>query len=215
MDCPSIDQIFDYAQDRSADAEAGHVGLHLSAGCLICRGRFSTLQKVIKVTATRRMETPPTWLLRQALNLIDRKAAAAKRGMVERLVGLLVVDSFAEGRLLGVRGGGPNTRHMLYRAGGYEIDLSIDFLEPSNTVEIIGQSMPPDGVTSSVAGSGVELVSGETIAASTHMNDFGEFILDGVSEGTYDLRISFPNAEVDIASLQAMASFPEAPPAQR
>ncbi len=211
MDCPSIDQLYALAQNQLSDSEAERMRTHLGAECTRCQQLFDKLHRVLTVTAGRSLIEPPDWLIQQVRALFNREKSKAQNGLVERIRGFLVIDSFAEGRLLGFRGAGPSSRHMLYRAGGYEVDLSIDYLEASQSVEIIGQSMPVIGNLSAVAGAGVDLLDGSNVAASTRMNEFGEFILDDVREGVYDLRIRFKDAEINIAALQAV-SRPSAKP---
>jgi hypothetical protein len=117
----------------------------------------------------------------------------------------LLFDSGAESRLLGFRGAGPASRHLLYRAGPYDIDLSIDYVEPARLVDIIGQSMPPGLDLEAVANRDVELLRESALAFATKTNEFGEFILDGIREGVYDLKLKFKTEEVNIVDLKALS----------
>lgn len=122
----------------------------------------------------------------------------------ERSPAILVFDSFTSGLLLGVRGAGLMTRQMLYQAGDYNIDLSIDYVEQTQAINVIGQTMPRDADLSAVVGADVELRQGSTVAFGAKTNEFGEFIIDGIPEGTYDLRITLKAEEIDIAQFDAV-----------
>jgi hypothetical protein len=52
-----------------------------------------------------------------------------------------------------------------------------------------------------VAGADVELLKESVIAHATKANEFGAFILDGLQQGTYDLRIVLEDEEIDIVGL--------------
>jgi hypothetical protein len=117
---------------------------------------------------------------------------------------VLLSDSGVEGRLLGFRGAGPMSRHLLYRAGQYDIDLSIDYIEPAQLVDIIGQSMRLGLDLDTVANGDVELFKESTPALATKTNEFGEFILDGILEGIYDMKLKFKTEEINILGLQAL-----------
>ena len=204
MRCPSVTQLLSFAQKELLSREAEGIGAHLDAGCERCHRRLSQLQKVLSVTAIRSLKEPPEWLVHQALAHFGQIKSQPRESLRSGTLALLVVDSFAEERLLGFRGTGLMSRQMLYRAGEYDIDLSIDYDESSQSVAIIGQSMPLRKDLATVAGAHVELLRGSHVACATKMNEFGEFILDGIPEEIYDLRIALKDEEIKIAGLQAI-----------
>jgi len=93
---------------------------------------------------------------------------------------------------------------MLYRAGDYTINLSINFIEPTQAIDIIGQSMPSGGDLRVVAGAAVELLKESRVARATRSNEFGAFLLDTISEGVYDLIITLKETEIEIPGLNAI-----------
>jgi len=208
MHCPSVEQLLSFAQKELLGREAERIGAHLDAGCKRCHRRLSQLQKVLSVTAIRSLKEPPEWLIHQALVHFHQIQSQSRESLRKGILALLVIDSFAEERLLGFRGTGLMSRQMLYRAGDYDIDLSIDYDESSQSVAIIGQSMPLKKDLATVAGAHVELLRGSHVACATQMNEFGEFILEGVPEEVYDLRIALKDEEIKIAGLQAIVHLP-------
>jgi hypothetical protein len=208
MNCPPIDQLLAFAQNELPTDEAQDIRAHLEAGCELCREQLGQLQKVISVIKTRILIDPPDWLIYQAMTLFKWWQSKSRGSPVKKIPALLVVDSFAEERLLGFRSTGPMSRQMLYRAGDYDIDLSIDYIESSQSVTIIGQSMPLSKDLTTVAEVDVELLRGSQVTCATRTNEAGEFTLDGVQEGSYDLRIRLKDEEINITNLQAIAGPP-------
>ncbi len=216
--CPTVEELLAFAQ-RSAEGavlldagswSAEEIRAHLEAGCETCRRHLDDIRKILSAVAPPRLVDPPSWLLRQAQALYGHYREAQPSASQQATLALLVVDSFAEGRLLGLRGSWPMSRQFLYRAGSYDIDLSVDYIEVADAVDIIGQSMPLTNDLRSVAHATVELVKASALAHITQANVFGEFILDGVREGIYDLRIRLKDQEIYIPDLPAIVrSFPE------
>jgi hypothetical protein len=142
-------------------------------------------------------------LVHEAVGLPERRASVPHQESFQRIPAFLVIDSFAEGRLLGLRRTGPLTRQMLYRASGYEIDLSVDWVADSELVDLIGQVIPVADDLAPVAPAEVELLNGGPPALAASMNEFGEFMFESVPEGVYDLRIKLNAEVIEISKLQA------------
>jgi hypothetical protein len=203
MNCASTESLFALAQNQLAPVEADGLHTHLSE-CRVCKHQFDQLQKLVAATATRELVELPAWLSQQAMNLFDWHQAKSSSSAAERTPAILVVDSLAEGRLLGFRGAGPQSRQMLYRAGNYDIDLSLDFVEQTQSVDIMGQPMPVNADISTVVGAQVKLMDGAKVVVGTQTNEFGEFIIDGVREGLYQLEIEFEDKQIDIVGLNTI-----------
>jgi hypothetical protein len=60
------------------------------------------------------------------------------------------------------------------------------------------------GDLSAVAEADVQLLSQSLVAVDTRTNEFGEFIIEGVSQGLYDLRIKLNDQQIDIAGLNTV-----------
>jgi hypothetical protein len=212
MNCPSIEQLVAFARNELLDNTTENIRAHLDAGCEPCGHWLNQLQKLLPVVATRSLIAPPGWLVQQARTLFNRQKPESCGGFLKRIMALLVIDSFAEERLLGFRGTGPMSRHMLYRAGDYDVDLLIDRSEQRQSVDIIGQCIPLSKNLTTVVEADVHLLKGVQMALATKINEFGEFILDGVQEGIYDLKISLKdeeiNFQIEIAGLQAIVHSP-------
>jgi hypothetical protein len=196
-----------YAQDELADSEAESIRVHLEK-CGACQWWFDQVQKVRSATAGKNLIEPPDWLLRQGMNLFQRFESEPSDSLAKRVLAFLVVDSFAQEPVLGVRSVTSMSRQMLYRAGDYDIDLSID-IKPSHVVAILGQSIPLNQDFTAVSDGDVQLLQGTRLISATKINELGEFTFDGIPEGIYDMKLQLKDEEIEIAELEAIARLSE------
>jgi hypothetical protein len=201
MSHPTIQQLFALAQNQLSAGEAEDVERHLRSECQACARQLHDLQEMLHATHTRGAFRPPDWLVDQARNLFQWHTSRPADGHPRRLPAFLVIDSLAEGALLGFRHVNSMNKQMLYRAGGYDIDLFITYGEPDCLIDLVGQVMPLNTDLSPVVGAEVKLLEGTTITSRTQTNEFGEFIFNGLSEGFYDLRLELKDEIIDIIQL--------------
>jgi hypothetical protein len=204
MTCVSTENLFAWAQEALPGDEAERLSRHLSIGCETCENRLHNVQMILSATGTRGLLNAPDWLVGQAMDLF-RWRISGRDSASRTIPAVLLFDSGAEGRLLGFRGAGLTSRHLLYRAGRYDIDLSIDFVGSAQLADIIGQPMPLGLDLETVANGDVELSKESTLVLATNTNEFGEFILDSIKEGVYDLKLKFKTDEIRIVGLKALA----------
>jgi hypothetical protein len=95
-------------------------------------------------------------------------------------------------------------RQMLYQAGNYNINLSLDYVEQSPAINLIGQPTPLHANLPAVAGADVELLKESLVVHTTTCNEFGAFIFNQIPDGIYDLRITLAEVELDILGLEAV-----------
>ncbi len=196
MRCIPLNRLLKFVRGSLPAEETEAVYDHLRTGCRDCHAALERIKKQSAVTDSQDIEPSP-----RVLSLLDERGTGALTDRPKRIPAVLIVDSGAEGRLLGFRGAGPASRHLLYRAGNYDIDLSIDYVEQTQSTSIIGQSMPLDADLNTVAEGEVQLLKGSQVNSVTRMNEFGEFILDGVRPDVYDLRLKLKDEEVEIIGL--------------
>jgi len=203
MSCLSIEQLYALAQNQLPAGEAERIRLHLHIGCKVCRKQLDQLEKILAATTSHELLKPPDWLMHRAMSLFTWNKTSAREDRLKRIPAILLVDTFAEGRLLGFRGARPMTRQMFYRAGEYDIDLSIDYIEPTRAVDIMGQAMSLSADWNAVTGANVKLLKESILTFDTKTNQYGEFILDGIHEGRYDLKLELKDKAIDIVGLDA------------
>jgi len=203
MNCITMEQLIALAQDRLPATEAEPIRAHLGAGCEVCTKRIADLHAMLEATAGRHLSTPPEWLLQQVRNLFVWNKTTPRQNRLPRVPAILLVDSFAQGPLPGFRSTESMCRQMLYRAGQYNINLSLNYLERTRAIDMMGQPLPLSPDLGLLAGAEVELVKEARLAQATRSNEFGAFILAGIPEGVYDLRIK-KDEEWDIVGLEAV-----------
>lgn len=204
MNCASIDQLFALTQNQLPVEQAQRIHVHLDTGCVECRDRLNQLHQMQTITNSPHFIKPPDRLPPQATRLFAGHQPNPRQTPLKRLPAVLLVDSFAEGQPLGFRSIGSMSRQMLFRAGHYDINLSLDYVEQHRAIDIMGQPVPLGASLDTVAGAEVELLRESTIAGTTQSNEFGAFILSTIPEGIYDLRIKLTDTELDVLGLKAV-----------
>lgn len=201
--CVSCEQLLSLVQDSLPAEEAQPIEAHLSR-CEKCQELFDQLHQVAAATNRRELLVPPVWLTRSVQKLFAWHSSSLSANETEPAPALLLVDSWADERLLGFRGANAMSRQMLYRAGRYDIDLSFDSYEGRQGVAIIGQSLPVVTDGGRLAGAPVRLLQGTQVVFDTRMNEWGEFVMDDVPEGCYTLSLQLGKHRIDIVALDVV-----------
>lgn len=201
--CVACEQLLSLVQDSLPAVEARPIEAHLGR-CEKCRELFDRLHQVAVTANRRELCVPPGWLTRSAQNLFAWHVSSLLVNDTEHIPALLLVDSWADERLLGFRGANAMSRQMLYRAGQYDIDISFDYHEGQQGVAIIGQSLPLVADGGRLAGVPVRLLQGTQVVFDTRMNEWGEFVMDDVPDGCYTLSFELGEHQIDIAALDVV-----------
>jgi hypothetical protein len=109
-----------------------------------------------------------------------------------RLIARLVHDSFREPLPAGIRAQARLSRHALYEAGSYYLDLQFDLQPPAGPVTLVGQ-LADRRIPSSNTAVPVWLMQRKSVVASTLCGRFGEFQLEYTP--ARDLRLCLPVPE--------------------
>lgn len=144
---------------------------HLNT-CDACRRAVAQLKQVAAVAQADRMLTPPAHLLRWGRALFSTPRPAGARALLRAR---LVYDSLAAPAPNGLRSVARISRHALYEAGTFALDLRLEYERGSSRVTLTGQLLDrqaPDRRFTNVV---VQLARGRTEVARTSCNRFGEF----------------------------------------
>ena len=154
--------------------------------------------------AVRELRDAPEALQRQALAAFaQRVPSAAERfhaaaaAIRERIAAVLSTDSWGStGLAHGMRSLRGETRHLLYSAGGRDIDLRIS--PAAEAYSLAGQILGPDeaGV--------IELSIHGDAVQSAHVTDldaFGEFRIHGLRRGNYRMVLRLGQTEVELPAV--------------
>jgi hypothetical protein len=205
MDCPGFEKMIDYLDGRLAATEASKIAQHLASGCASC-GSVGEWYKKVKTIATGDDSVePPGWVLKRAFKAFMAHRDSYGTGVPEQMTAILVFDSLYRPEIAGVRSTDMVDRQLLYSAGGYNIDLQMARAGVSS-VNIMGQILK-DGEQGfdSVVGLPLQLARDGSPAATAITDAVGEFRIDGIMLGDYDLyfegrgqRIVIPGVPVSI-----------------
>ena len=159
---------------------------HLSSGCLKCRKTVDFLRKVLAAAGAEAEYEVPEY----AVNCARAIHALQKPGKVyilPRIVGRLIYDSFKEPLPAGSRARHRITRHALYRAADYSIDLRLEYQRGTPNVSLVGQITSQKDRNKPLEKLPVFLASGKKVVARAFSNAFGEFQIE--YEPTQNLRL--------------------------
>jgi hypothetical protein len=146
----------------------------------------------------------PESLVRAALKLwpADRLPAMARAAEPQRrLAAVLSFDSWAAPAVAaGMRAMPSDVRHLLFTATGRDIDLRIEPVD--GRFALVGQVLGPDETGSLELVRRVDERSAPQVAK---LDELGEFRLDGVSRGTYQLTLRLGDDEIVLPLIEVGA----------
>jgi hypothetical protein len=202
MGCPGFEDLIDFMDGALTEARATVVREHLASGCGHCDADISWYKRVRNVASLDDSLEPPAWVLKRALRIIDD---GHKRRPTERYRGpgiaSLIFDSLARPLPAGVRSTATDQRQLLYRAGGYSIDVQV-ILAEGDLADLLGQVLfEGEAGFESVKGIGLELGLGGVPVASAVTDSIGEFSIRGVVPGEYELDIESEDGKIIVPCL--------------
>ncbi|NUR55576.1 MAG: hypothetical protein HOQ29_14110 [Acidobacteria bacterium] len=205
----SVADAADFVRGVAPAARRRQIEEHVTAGCARCA---RTLALVEQIVATARDEVrwePPADVVARALDIFAIPPRRVEP-LLDRLVPKLVFDSIRQPLPAGVRASNSVTRHVLYRAGDFFIDLRLDAEQGARRVSIVGQVSPRErSEKTALDAVSVLLVDRRSILSQASVNTFGEFHFDYDAHPQLRLRILFGNRrglDVPLARLLTSAS---------
>jgi hypothetical protein len=180
----------DFVRGVSTPPVRRRIEQHLATGCARCT-RTTALYRAIASTARGDGQwDPPADVLDRATDIFAIPARELPP-LVRRLLPRLVFDSLRQPLPAGVRASNSVTRHVLYRAGDFFIDLRIDAEHGARRVSIVGQVAPRTAPIAELPSETVSvlLIDRRRIVARPPVNAFGEFHFDYDAHAQVRLRI--------------------------
>lgn len=203
MKCPTFERLIDFLDARLGSSSAVEVAAHLDSSCGSCSSDRDWYQALKRVAASDESVEPPAWVFKRALRIFEeagrtRTTVASRAG---RLIASLLFDSASQPAMAEARSSGADGRQLLYRAGDYSIDLQVTLVD-QNRLDITGQILREgEFLFESVAGLSLQLADATGGSSSRVTGDRGEFSINGLEPGTYDLRIDLRGSRVTIERL--------------
>lgn len=175
-------------------SEEQEISSHLRV-CAVCGAQARKLESFFGYVNAGKTEPVSQADTARLLNVFKQpeKSISSSEGetFVERLLASLVFDDWQTA--LSERFVADDSRHLLYRAGEFEIDLRLHFAGGKCLVS--GQVFPDCGKRASA-----EIFS-ETTSEKVFLNDYCEFVFPPVGEGIYDFRIDSNGKLIEIENL--------------
>lgn len=172
----SIWQWTDYVRVLGDDVDRSAMASHLSSGCARCQRTVNVLRGVVSTARGEADYEPPQHAILYAHTIYS--LSRPERTSLPRLVARLVHDSIREPLPAGMRAGERSSRHVLYEAGSYCLDLQLEQQLASGLVTLIGQLADRNQPAASIADVPVWLMERKNLVAGTFSNPFGEFQLE-------------------------------------
>ena len=177
--------LVDRFEGRLGASDVESISSHV-AECPACEADYRKLDEFFGYVNLKPTEEVPQAATANILNIFERRPAVEKpRESVLSRLGVLVFDDWTTA--LNERYAGMDSRQLLYRADGFDIDLRIEFV--GERCIVAGQVFPE------CPGAELTLCS-ESLSVRAPLNEIGEFTFDPVETGDYSLRIK--NNEVDL-----------------
>ena len=167
----------DYVRRQVSPEKAGEMLEHLQTGCPRCEKVEEQLARFAAVCKRESAYQVPDHVERSvkamfALNMQPRVS------VLRRILATLVYDSLNDPQPAGVRMGHQISRHVLFDAGDYSVDLRFEHEKGSASMVLVGQIANRKAPEDRMSHFPVILLSGTQELGRSVSNSFGEFQLE-------------------------------------
>lgn len=193
MKHPEFEKLVKSFEGFESTAEEREVSMHLEA-CAECAARAAKLEsffRYVKADKNAKVSQADTAAL---LNIFRPKRQASDTtgdSKIKRLLANLVFDDWQ--MVLQERLAFSESRHLLYRAERFEVELRLHFA--GGSCQVSGQVFPDSASPASA-----ELFSART-SEKVFLNDYGEFVFPALKEGIYNFRLDSGETIIEIENL--------------
>jgi hypothetical protein len=208
----SIWQWADFARGPGEEATRSAMEAHLASQCARCQRIVHVLRGVAATARGEIAYEPPEQAVRYAQAIYSLKRAATIS--FPRLVARLVHDTVRAPLPAGMRAQNRLSRHALFEAGNYYLDLQVEQQPASGLVTLIGQLADRTRPETSSAEIPVWLKERKRLVATTLCNRFGEFQLEYAPARSLRLHVPLAAAGKRLeVSLDGLSPAPHRRPA--
>jgi hypothetical protein len=167
----------DYVRQQVSPVQHGEMLAHLQSGCPKCQKLAQQLSQFASICAKEDAYTVPEHVERsvKAFFALHKPARAS---LLQRIMGSLIYDSLNDPQPAGVRMGHQISRHMLFQAGDYSVDLRFEHEKGSSSMVMVGQVANRTRPEDAMAHFPVILLAGNNELTRSLSNSFGEFQLE-------------------------------------
>lgn len=207
----SIWQWADFVRGLGDDVDRSTMQTHLSSPCPRCLRTVKILNDVAVIARGEPDREPPEHALRYVHAIYS--LSPPEEASFPRVVARLVHDSRRELLPAGMRAQDRLSRHALYEAGSYYLDLQLEQQPTSGLVTLLGQLADRNKPAASTAAVTVWLMERKRVVTSAACNRFGEFQLEYAPAHRLRLHVPLPAVRKRVeVSLHRLSPKPSSRP---
>ncbi len=171
------------ASRRSAMSE------HIAAGCRRCGELVESLRSVVADAAGE--HEPPDWAVRsvKVMFALQRPLSSVPRRSAQ-----LTFDSLLAEARVGTRSDQCTSRHLVYNAQDFVLDLRMDYSQSSRELLVVGQVVQRHGIP--VPNVPTFLIAGDRLLSRSLTGKLGEFHMECRPKGNLKLCLSISEDEL-------------------
>ncbi len=161
---------------------------HLQSGCSKCNNIKDLLERFATICKSEAVYRIPVDVERsvKAFFALNRQP---KVSLLQRILGSSLYDSYGDPQPVGLRAGHQISRHVLFQAGDYSVDLRFEHERGSASMVMVGQIANRRMPEELMAHVPVILFSGSRELTRSLSNSFGEFQLEYTPQANLNLRV--------------------------
>lgn len=185
------EQWVDFARNVIEEKQRVQMQEHIATGCKKCMKLMHLWVRFHQAAQSESSYQVSDGAVRTVKAAFTGRPAKTSKNAFARLLR----DNARQPLLAGVRSSGVQPRHLLYGTGRYRIDVRIEPQLDSDQVAVIGQilnSLNPDERLGDLP---VTLWKGQRVLATCLTNASGEFNIECLLEGGFQVRVELPGGQ--------------------
>ncbi len=193
---PSWEQLLDWVEGRLSEQDAALVAAQAAAAGQELSTDVAWLNAFVRLQRAIVLEEPPPQvrsnLVAQFADHVQKKRATARKdetapGLFQRLIATLTLDSGLQPLAAGLRSTDASAqRQLIFSTEAADVMLNVQ-RDNADALTIKGQLLPLVSVQADAFT--IQLISNETIVASTQPDALGTFVFDGLLPNRYQLAL--------------------------
>ncbi len=188
--------LVDYIDNKLSKSDSELLSLHLDSGCEHCRQQLDFIGRVNASLTSGDMTHAPKLQIDKAMAIFREQN---RKPLKEHWLARLIYDSYSNLQPVAARGERTASRHRIYRADGYEIELWEDPLTDRDFY-LIGQLLSTTSDKVHETCESIRLVNSQGHESTLTFEDH-EFHAANVHAGAYELMIAFDGNILKVENL--------------
>ncbi len=195
-------KLLDWVEGRLSEEEARTVERQVAAADSATLADVAWLRAFARISEDVVIASPPPQVRETLIERFEAYAEGKRQpGLLKRLVATLTFDSGMQ-PAPGLRTvGTPEAqRQFVYSTDAADVAIDVRLRPHDELLDLAGQIFPINGTDPGAFG--VQLLDGPSEVATTATNDLGEFTLEAVAPGVYEVLASSDRVEISIPQVE-------------